>query len=117
MASHAACSASPAMVPPQVPTNPLLFLRQLPPIGNGSEVISEMLHSLMATNPRAFDKRATIGLKVTDKVLMLDNPAVKQSGTSALLQRKIIPCDSLQVMSMHRFNHSSTFNNCREGQS
>ena len=37
-------------------------------------VISSLLEDLLATNPRAFDARAAIGLKVQDRTLLLDNP-------------------------------------------
>lgn len=34
----------------------------------------------MATNPRAFDARAAIGLKVADRTVMLDNPVGQKAG-------------------------------------
>lgn len=38
------------------------------------QVVTVLLEQLMATNPRAFDARAAIGLKVQDRTVMLDNP-------------------------------------------
>lgn len=40
--------------------------------------ITEMLHELMATNPRASDARAIAGGKLKDRTLMLDNPAMQR---------------------------------------
>lgn len=37
--------------------------------------MGQLLQELMATNPRAFDARAAIGLKMADRAVMLDNPA------------------------------------------
>lgn len=34
----------------------------------------------MATNPRAFDAKAAIGLKVQDRTVMLDNPVGQKAG-------------------------------------
>lgn len=45
-----------------------------------SQVVSALLEQLMATNPRAFDAKAAIGLKVQDRTVMLDNPAGQKPG-------------------------------------
>ena len=37
----------------------------------------------MATNPRAFDAKAAIGLKVQDRTVMLDNPVGQKAGGAA----------------------------------
>ena len=58
-----------------IATGPAAGAMDLPPPQPGSQVVSELLVSLMATNPRAFDARAAIGLKVQDRTVMLDNPA------------------------------------------
>lgn len=43
---------------------------------SGREVVASLLEELLATNPRrGLDARAAIGLKVADRVLLLDNPA------------------------------------------
>lgn len=44
------------------------------------QVVTALLEQLMATNPRAFDARAAIGLKVADRTVMLDNPAGHKAG-------------------------------------
>ncbi|PSC76792.1 ribonuclease P subunit p29 [Micractinium conductrix] len=47
---------------------------QLPQPEANTQVVTSLLERLMATNPRAFDARAAIGLKVSDRSIMLDNP-------------------------------------------
>lgn len=42
--------------------------------------LTALLEELMATHPRALDSRATIGLKVQDRSLPLDNPAAAAGG-------------------------------------
>ncbi len=53
----------------------LLPAGPLPP-----QVVTALLEKLMATNPRAFDARAAIGLKVADRTVMLDNPVGQKAG-------------------------------------
>ena len=52
---------------------------QLPKPEPHSQVVSALLEQLMAANPRAFDARAAIGLKVQDRTVMLDNPVGQQA--------------------------------------
>lgn len=42
------------------------------------QVVTSLLEGLMRTNPRAFDARAAIGLKVQDRTVLLDNPVKAQ---------------------------------------
>jgi hypothetical protein len=58
-----------------IATGPAAEAMRLPPADPGSQVVTRLLEDLMATNPRAFDARAAIGLKVQDRTVMLDNPA------------------------------------------
>jgi hypothetical protein len=51
--------------------------RQLPEPGDGFRAVGQLLEDLMSTNPRALDARAAIGLKVSEKALLLDNPVVQ----------------------------------------
>ena len=48
-----------------------------------AQVVSALLERLMAGNPRAFDARAAIGLKVQDRTVMLDNPVGQRSAQHA----------------------------------
>jgi hypothetical protein len=52
---------------------------QLPKPEPHLQVVSALLEQLMAANPRAFDARAAIGLKVQDRTVMLDNPVGQQA--------------------------------------
>lgn len=54
---------------------------QLPPPGDGYQAVSQLLEGLLATNPsRGLDARVAIGLKVSDRALLLENPAVTKQG-------------------------------------
>ena len=58
---------------------------QLPEPGDGFRIVGQLLEGLLSTNPRALDAKAAIGLKVSEKSLLLDNPAAKAGKLLPLL--------------------------------
>ncbi|KAL4425567.1 hypothetical protein ABPG75_009583 [Micractinium tetrahymenae] len=65
---------------------------QLPQPEANTQVVTALLEQLMATNPRALDTRAAIGLKVADRSVLLDNPvgrkAAGQAGKAGAASRR-----------------------------
>lgn len=50
---------------------------QLPEPADGHQVVGQLLEGLIRTNAsRGLDARSCIGLKVSDRALLLENPAV-----------------------------------------